>query len=74
MQVFQTWGVPPRRGKIILPIMGCRTKSKKALPNKVTANNGKVMWLRKQGSFLAYGYHESVAGSGGAVPQSELVP
>jgi hypothetical protein len=37
MQVFQTCGVPPRRGKIILPIMGWTKKSKNALTNSDAA-------------------------------------
>ncbi len=42
MQVFQTCGVPPSLGKIILPIRGCTRNSKKALTNNVNANSGKA--------------------------------
>src|SRR5262245_7497710 len=37
MQVFQTWGVPPSLGKIILPTIGWTRKSKNALTNSVIA-------------------------------------
>src|SRR5207302_11197189 len=42
MQVFQTAGVPPREGRIILAIMGWTRKSSVALTNRVMAkSNGK---------------------------------
>ena len=37
MQVFQTSGVPPSSGRIILPIIGCTRKSSVALVNSVSA-------------------------------------
>jgi len=39
MQVFQTAGVPPKRGKIILAIIGWMRNNSVALTNIVTANN-----------------------------------
>jgi hypothetical protein len=42
MQVFQTAGVPPRRGSIILATIGWTKKRRVALVNKVMAKrNGK---------------------------------
>ena len=38
MHVFHTAGVPPRRGKIILPTIGCTKNKSPALMNKVNAN------------------------------------
>ena len=37
MQVFHTAGVPPRRGRIIFPIMGCTRNNSVALLNSVNA-------------------------------------
>jgi hypothetical protein len=37
--VFQTAGVPPRRGSSIFAIIGCTEKSNAALTNKVIANS-----------------------------------
>ena len=37
MQVFQTAGVPPSLGKIILPIIGWTKKRSEALENNVSA-------------------------------------
>src|SRR5262245_8875586 len=45
MHVFQTWGVPPRRGRTSLPIMGWTRNSKKALTNRVAAKNGRAKGL-----------------------------
>src|SRR5438309_6450100 len=42
MQVFQTCGVPPSFGNIILPTMGCTRKRIKALTNNVMAKIGKA--------------------------------
>src|SRR5262245_50580951 len=39
MQVFQTCGVPPSLGRIILPIIGCTKNSRKALTKRVPAKN-----------------------------------
>ena len=38
MHVFQTAGVPPNRGKIILAIIGSSRNINAALTNNVTAN------------------------------------
>jgi hypothetical protein len=37
MQVLHTAGVPPSRGRIILPTIGCMTKSRVAETNSVNA-------------------------------------
>src|SRR5438552_13229663 len=42
MQVFQTSGVPPRRGSIILPTSGCTMNSSVALRKSVRANRSKT--------------------------------
>jgi hypothetical protein len=34
MHVFQTAGVPPKRGVTILPTIGCTRNSRKALVNR----------------------------------------
>ena len=47
MQVFQTAGDPPSKGKRIFPNRGCSTNMSDALTNNVPANN-KVqdkLWL-----------------------------
>jgi hypothetical protein len=36
MQVFQTAGVPPYKGKTIFPMRGCTIKRRKALTNAVS--------------------------------------
>jgi hypothetical protein len=40
MHVFQTAGVPPRRGKTILANIGWTENKRKALRNRVLTNNG----------------------------------
>src|SRR5438094_9802860 len=71
MQVFQTAGVPPNFGRIILAIIGCTRNSSTALTNSVTANRtgkehlpGKAVWpSRARGTmiraFLAIGHKKS---------------
>jgi hypothetical protein len=53
MQVFQTAGVPPRRGKIILAIMGWTRKSKVALTNKVKAKKNNTAASARRNGILA---------------------
>jgi hypothetical protein len=43
MQVFQTAGDPPRRGRIILAIIGSTMKTSAALEKTVAAKSGTAM-------------------------------
>src|SRR5262249_2711967 len=42
MHVFQTAGVPPKSGRIILPINGCTRNSSKALQKRVKAKKPSI--------------------------------
>src|SRR5262245_46700838 len=42
MHVFQTCGVPPSLGRMVLPTMGCTRKRMKALTNSVMAKRGRA--------------------------------
>src|SRR5260370_28943992 len=42
MQVFQTAGVPPSNGRIILPISGWKKKKREALTNSVRAKKSSI--------------------------------
>ncbi len=45
MQVFQTCGVPPSLGKMVLPMIGCTKNKIKALTNNVMAKRAKAKGL-----------------------------
>jgi hypothetical protein len=45
MQVFQTVGVPPSKGRSILAIIGCTQNKSSALTNKVVENSGNMFEL-----------------------------
>jgi hypothetical protein len=52
MQVFHTAGVPPRRGRIIFPIMGCTRNNSVALLNSVNAYAANMLIWKGDKVFL----------------------
>src|SRR5262245_57746693 len=53
MQLFHTAGVPPRSGRIILPINGCTRNRSVALRKSVTANNNDTASLHQASARIA---------------------
>jgi hypothetical protein len=58
MHALHTAGVPPRRGRTILPIIGCTTKRSVALTNSVVAYRRRIGIRGEILSMLGRSYRE----------------